>query len=459
MQINEPFLVFTPTAKARAAASAPLTREAWSREMGDWLRLHDAAQAPFTPVPPPIEAPLPDPAAMIAARDGAMLGPGCIVKADQFPGIHRADLNEGAHPQPRITGAPNFRKADDDNIYGVAQPTIEGIKGVLDKVGKGPGSSGPPAVWTNLREEPVVYVNGKPHNLRGANAWDHNTENPGASTDAVERSDAQLKADVLAEAQKNGGRLLVTEEGPDGQVVQRWEEVTPESVQTPREVFDSLKAQGYNVDYARVPVSDEKTPEPGDFDALVSRLKDVSPDQPLIFNCHGGRGRTTTAMVVADLVRRGQQGGEGSKRITKEPAVREDIKEIANHDPREYRVVLSLLRAIERAPKSQKEADDIIDDYSALQNLRDCVLDCKERAQTDPNAKVRDEARKRGEQYLERYYHLTMFDAYVKDEAPKGYGKTFDTWMSEHPEQLRMLEALKVAMGFTENPDAATAPA
>lgn len=457
MQINDTFLVYTPSSEPRATAPAPLTREAWSREMGDWLGLHDTAQAPFAAVPQPIELPPPDPAAAVAARDGVLLRSDRILKADQYPGLHRMNLNQGAHVQPRITGAPNYRQVDGENIHGVAQPTVDGIKGVLDKVGAGPDQGGPTAVWTNLREEPVVYVNGRPLNIRVASEWNRNVENPGASTAAVERSDAQLKVDVLAEAAKNGGRLLVADESPDGKLVSRWEDVTPESVQTPRDVFDSLKAQGYNVDYARVPVSDEKSPEQQDFDALVRRLKDVSPDQAVIFNCHAGRGRTTTGMVMAGLMRRAQQGVDDDERITKEPAVREDIKETGSYRTGEYRVILSLIRTLERGPKSKEEADAVIDQYSGLQNLRESILDYKDKAETLPNGAARLEARERGQQYLERYFNLIAFDAYAKDQAPKGYAKSFETWMKEHPALPRLLDNVQLSMGFSEKPDGATA--
>lgn len=39
-------------------------------------------------------------------------------------------------------------------------------------------------------------------------------------------------------------------------MIATWEKVAPDSVQTPRELFDSLVAEGYKVDYARHPVTD-----------------------------------------------------------------------------------------------------------------------------------------------------------------------------------------------------------
>lgn len=457
MQIHDSYLVYTPSAGPAEVRPQPLTSQAWSLEMSAWLGLHDPRAADFTAVPAPRETPLPAADAVIAAHDGQLLRAGRILKADQYPGLHRMNLNQGNRPQPRITGAPNYREADGENIHGVAQPTIEGIKGVLDQVGAAPDQNGQTAVWTNLREEPVVYVNGRPLNLRVADDWHRNVENPGAEAADVERTDAQLKADVLAEAARHGGRLLVSDETPDGKLVSRWEEVTPESVRTPREVFDGLRAEGYNVDYARVPVGDEKTPQPADFDALVKRFKDVSPEQPIIFNCHAGRGRTTTGMVMAGLMRRAQQGAAEDERITSEPTVRDDIKERANYRMGEYRVILSLIRTLERGPRSKAEADAVIDQYSGLQNLRESILDYKQQAETAPDAAARLEARERGQQYLERYFNLIAFDAYAKDQAPKGYTTPFETWMKAHPALPRLLGDVQLSMGFSQKPDAASA--
>jgi len=54
-------------------------------------------------------------------------------------------------------------------IYGVGMPTVQGVRGVLRSVS---GSSSPGAgrhvnaLWVNMREEPMVYINGKPFVLR-----------------------------------------------------------------------------------------------------------------------------------------------------------------------------------------------------------------------------------------------------------------------------------------------------
>ena len=71
-----------------------------------------------------------------------------------------------------------------------------------------------------------------------------------------------------------------------------------------------VRANVYNVDYEQVPVTDEKAPEPKDLEALTQRIGGADASTPQIFNCHAGRGRTTTAMVVAQLI---QDAGKPAK--------------------------------------------------------------------------------------------------------------------------------------------------
>jgi len=77
---------------------------------------------------------------IVRKRDGEVLKKGLIVKQDQFPTMHNEKLQTETHGnQPRIPGAPNFRKVEGEPIYGTGQPTIEGIKQVLKEAGAGPG--------------------------------------------------------------------------------------------------------------------------------------------------------------------------------------------------------------------------------------------------------------------------------------------------------------------------------
>lgn len=92
------------------------------------------------------------------SRTGEVLGSQTVLKSDHCPGCQQPSLPE------RVEGAPNFREIPGFPVYGVANPTVEGIKSVIQRVGS--SKKGRPVFWHNMREEPVIYINGKPFVLR-----------------------------------------------------------------------------------------------------------------------------------------------------------------------------------------------------------------------------------------------------------------------------------------------------
>ena len=144
----------------------------------------------------------------------------------------------------------------------------------------------------------------------------------------------RLKADVVAEAANFNQRVLVSGETDDFKVIDIWLTLEgPAAIQTPKEVYNSLIADRYKVDYLRVPMTDEKAPKVRTLpwqchlvvggwnwlshrrqahdafvqetvvDLLTMRIAHMPPEAGLMFNCQMGRGRTTTGMVIACLVR------------------------------------------------------------------------------------------------------------------------------------------------------------
>lgn len=67
-------------------------------------------------------------------------------------------------------------------------------------------------------------------------------------------------------------------------------------------------ADGYDVDYLRIPVTDEKAPKDQDFEQLIQRLWGVPLDAALIFNCQvrfstaSGQGKEMCLYSMLDLL-------------------------------------------------------------------------------------------------------------------------------------------------------------
>ena len=91
-----------------------------------------------------------------------------------------------------------------------------------------------------------------------------------------------MKADVVAEAANFNQRVLVSGETDDFKVIDIW--LTLEgaaAIQTPKDVYNALVAEGYKVDYLRVPMTDEKAPKvcnpPPVCSPIVQRERDWWP--------------------------------------------------------------------------------------------------------------------------------------------------------------------------------------
>ncbi|MFN8609064.1 MAG: hypothetical protein U0931_16130 [Vulcanimicrobiota bacterium] len=435
------YIVYTPPAAGSETQAQGLTPELWHGQIQQLVSLFDSAPGAPLEQPKPVSRPQhswkKSPIPEVPHRHGKVLAHDTFLKLDQYPFLRE---------KPEVEGAPHYREAG-EGIHGVAQPTVDGIKAVLEKAGCGPGgSSKKPAIWTNLREEPVIYVNGQPLNLRSVKAPGFNQEHPGRTAAEVEKLEKQLKADILEEIKRNGNKLVVhDEEGspPNVRVVPH--EIEVKSVQTVEEVYTDLaKKGGYKVEFHRVPVTDTKKPTDQDIDDLVKSLKDADPEQPLIFNCHAGEGRTTTGMVLSSMLRRAKTGEE--KSVLKDKALRADVKEQGEHNPRNYRGLLQCLKDAKKlSGGSQEEADQVIERYNKFHDLKKSVGKARKASETERLEDDRIENLQHAKDYLDRYHTILSFEQYAQDQAPD-FKMTYSQWKKKHPEVEQNLERVQVAL-------------
>ncbi|KAL8144431.1 hypothetical protein V2J09_017463 [Rumex salicifolius] len=382
-------------------------------------------------------------------RGGAVLGKKTILKSDHFPGCQNKRLS------PHIEGAPNYRQAATLQVHGVAIPTIEGILNVLKHVGARSDGTGSHVLWISLREEPVVYINGRPFVLRDVESPFSNLEYTGISRARVEDMESRLKEDILVEAARYGNKILVTDELPSGQMVDQWEPVTRDSVKTPLEVYEELKLEGYHVDYERVPITDEKSPKELDFDILVNKISQVDIETDIIFNCQMGRGRTTTGMVIATLIYYNRIGASGIPRIESIGRVSEISFSVTDHTLSsdeairrgEYAVIRSLVRVLEGGAEGKKQVDKVIDKCSSMQNLREAIATYRNSILRQPDEMKRETALSFFVEYLERYYFLICFAVYIHTERTSVHAissseNSFANWMKARPELYSIIRRL-----------------
>ncbi|ESW35260.1 hypothetical protein PHAVU_001G220000 [Phaseolus vulgaris] len=386
-----------------------------------------------------------EPEQVMKMRGGGVLGKRTILKSDHFPGCQNKRLS------PQIEGAPNYRQASDSlHVHGVAIPTIDGIRNVLDHIG-----ARLKVLWISLREEPLAYINGRPFVLRDVERPFSNLEYTGINRERVEQMEARLKEDILVEAARYGNKILVTDELPDGQMVDQWEPVSCNSVKTPLEVYEELQVAGYLVDYERVPITDEKSPKEMDFDILVNKISQADVDTEIIFNCQMGRGRTTTGMVIATLVYLNRIGASGFPRSNSIGRIFQSMTNGADHLPDseeairrgEYAVIRSLIRVLEGGVEGKRQVDKVIDKCASMQNLREAIATYRNSILRQPDEMKREASLSFFVEYLERYYFLICFAVYIHSERAALRSNTADNcsfadWMRARPELYSIIRRL-----------------
>eukprot|EP00268_Persea_americana_P018041 TRINITY_DN18855_c0_g1_i4.p1 TRINITY_DN18855_c0_g1~~TRINITY_DN18855_c0_g1_i4.p1 ORF type:complete len:1287 (-),score=280.78 TRINITY_DN18855_c0_g1_i4:321-4181(-) len=386
---------------------------------------------------------------VMSYRGGSVLGKKTILKSDHFAGCQNKRLS------PQIDGAPNYRQAGTLPVHGVAIPTVDGIRNVLNHIGAQKNGKQAQMLWHNLREEPVVYINGRPFVLRDVERPFSNLEYTGIDRGRVEQMEARLKEDILQEAARYGNKILVTDELPDGQMVDQWELVTHDSIRTPLEVYEELQVEGYHVDYERVPITDEKSPKERDFDLLVRRISQADVNTEIVFNCQMGRGRTTTGMVIATLVYLNRIGASGIPRTTLMGKVLDAGANVTDTLPNseeairrgEYAVIRSLIRVLEGGVEGKRQVDNVIDKCASMQNLREAIATYRNSIHRQPDEMKREASLSFFVEYLERYYFLICFAVYIHTERaalhPIASGQScFADWMSARPELYSILRRL-----------------
>ncbi|KAI4349837.1 hypothetical protein L6164_010386 [Bauhinia variegata] len=386
---------------------------------------------------------------VMKSRGGSVLGQKTILKSDHFPGCQNKRLS------PQIEGAPNYRQADSLHVHGVAIPTSDGIRNVLKHIGAQIEGKRTKVLWISLREEPVVYINGRPFVLRDVERPFSNLEYTGINRERVEQMEARLKEDILMEAARYGNKILVTDELPDGQMVDQWEPVSCDSVKTPLEVYEELQAEGYLVDYERVPITDEKSPKEQDFDILVHKISQADVDTEIIFNCQMGRGRTTTGMVIATLIYLNRIGASGIPRSNSIGRVTQSTTNVADHLPNseeairrgEYAVIRSLIRVLEGGVEGKRQVDKVIDKCASMQNLREAIATYRNSILKQPDEMKREASLSFFVEYLERYYFLICFAVYIHSERASlnssSCGQSsFAEWMRARPELYSIIRRL-----------------
>jgi hypothetical protein len=356
-----------------------------------------------------------------------------VLKTDHFQGIYKLER--------LVDGAPNFRKVEGYPVFGVGQPTSKGFTELCRHVAVNHNIS--KVIWTCMRQEPVVYVNNGSYAPRAITNLNENMHLVGIEPSLVEELQTLLAhrvrdhgvaigkfeyyQDTYAENPADRKNLLL-EEKID----------SINDVRSLTTVYDALRDKhGFDVVYHRMPIADEKAPQPHDFDLFIHALLGKMDEKTgMFFNCQMGKGRTTTGMVCAILMYRSTHEESFELKAT-EPITAEtptDERRRRGH----YQVIDALVEALPNGLQIKNELDDAIDRASHLQNLRLCI----EHAKTMYDKETVDRRqfwKNMSVNFIERYFYLIAFNAYLHEASKNEFNVTFEQWHKDHADLFAIL--------------------
>lgn len=333
----------------------------------------------------------------------------------------------------------NFRRVPKMPVYGMAQPNAKAIGSVLTYLTDAKRKYSH-ILWINLREEVVLEGNEQTYTLREVGSLEQQIVVPVMSPEQLEKLESALKNDLLKH--------------------QKWIEVYLEQEKqmkmfktclTMQEIFNQHKSTCHGLNYRRIPIPDFCAPKEKDFDQLLEAMKGALAEDShtaFVFNCHSGRGRTTTAMVIAVLT---LWHFNGIPEIIEDEIV--SVPD-AKYTKGEFEVVMKVVQILPDGHRMKKEVDMALDTVSETMtpmhyHLREIIICTYRQGKTAKDAKEKQTLQLRSLQYLERYIYLILFNTYLHLGKKDSWQRPFSIWMHEVAAKAGVYEILN-HLGFTE---------
>lgn len=208
------------------------------------------------------------------------------VEQKAFPRNFRSsfDLNECEN----VTFPFSLKGLHDLNASASAQFSVYSLKAALEKISS-------KNIWIiDLRRESHGFINGLPISW-----YSHeNQGNKGMKIKHLFKVEAELLLSLKKEPfvnvhqilEKNAGTIERTQSCP----------LTVDRIQSEQDV-----ATCFSLNYLRLPVSDHHRPDNTSVDQFIALVKQLPSDAWLYFHCRGGKGRSSTFMVMYDILRNG----------------------------------------------------------------------------------------------------------------------------------------------------------
>merc|ERR1712112_211429 len=281
-------------------------------------------------------------------------------------------------------------------------------------------------IWLNLRQEPVVYVNGEPICARPPNKIGEYAELGNVTRDSIKADEVEFVRVAEGRVKENGGKLKYVD------INKKEHEAEAKELKSLSQVMEEAKADFPGLVHMRVPVCNSAAPLETDFDVICETLVGTSINTPIIVNDQVGLSRATAGCVIACLFKEFQINASFEGLVETVPGVNLDLLKMDKYtmDPAkdalfrgEFPVVLALLEKLKGGKEAKNECDKAIDKNgtpktggNGIKQLRENIAESKlsyeimdDAAQAFLKVKIMDN--------IHKYYYLILFTAYMREMA------------------------------------------
>merc|ERR1712241_740794 len=324
----------------------------------------------------------------------------------------------------KVDGVPNFRRVPGYKVYCCGQPTIEGFTNALNKACGEIYPKTNKIIWLNMRQEPIVYVNGNPVCARPPNKIGEYAELGDVTRESVKKDEEEFIRVLEGRAKGAEGKIKVID------VNKKESEIEVKDLITLSSVIEKLKETFPGLVHMRIPVCNSAAPTEVDLDNLCKTLQGSAVNTPVIVNCQVGLSRSTTGCVAACLFREFQLAASYEGLVETVPGVNLDLLKMDRYkmdmskDPLfrgEFEVIKELIAELPDGEASKRECDKVIDKNgptktggTGIKQLRENIAESKlsyeimdDAAQAFLKTKIMDN--------IQKYFYLIVFTAYIRD--------------------------------------------
>ena len=183
------------------------------------------------------------------------------------------------------TTPPSRQGLDALRASGSEQPTLSELRTTVRNLA-------PKVTVVDLRQESHALLCEHPVSWYGPRNW----ANDGKSLEAVERDEAARIHCLDARGTAAVSRVYAKD--PQGRLSEVLvEQIACERARSEQDILEELGLGAF-----RVAVRDHSRPSDADVDRFIRFVRELPPDAWLHFHCHAGEGRTTTFLLLYDML-------------------------------------------------------------------------------------------------------------------------------------------------------------